>query len=170
VLDYAFPVRNDRYEDREQKYKVFAAQVCGIVDELAGDPFSHKKVLQLGEYLAADAVSCSEDRSPYRYMGRSLRYEKRDSLREALMNNRVLTAISLGDITDMRLSWVTGFEVLEVHVAGMLVEIVGEEIKDVDSDVRLRLRRMLGVWKRSENEGVRRKGWEIEEGVLGEEG
>jgi hypothetical protein len=85
------------------------------------------------------------------------------------VSNRVLTAVHLGDITEMRLSWVTGFEALKVEVAFMLVESVGEEIKSVDADIREKLRRLLGVWKGCENEGVRRRAWEVEERGLGEE-
>jgi hypothetical protein len=59
-------------------------------------------------------------------------------------------------------------DLMKVEVAGMLVESVGEDdFKDVDSDVRERLMGMVELWKRCENEGVRRKAWEIEEKYLG---
>jgi hypothetical protein len=164
LLDYPWPDSNDKDKDRERKCKLFATQLSAFVDEFSGSPIYHDKLSQLEAYLALDVESSTEDRSPNRQVGRSLRFEKRDPLRGALMNNGMITEIFLGDITETRLSWFMGYELLKVEVAGMLVAFVGEEdFKNVDSDVRERLKGMVESWKRCENEGVRREAWEIEE-------
>jgi hypothetical protein len=167
LLDYPFPTRNDKDEDREKKCGVFATQLSAIVNELSGSRVCRGKLDQLETYLASDAVSSTADRSPTRQLGKSLRYEKRDPLREALMNNRIITAVYLGDITQTRLSWLTRFDLLKVEVAGMLIGVVGEDWKDVNTDMRGRLKGVLEMWKGCENEEVRRKGWEVEEKYLG---
>jgi hypothetical protein len=168
LLDYPWPGRNDNDKDREKKCEAFSAQLSAIVNELSGTPIYHDKLSQLEAYLALDALSSTEDHSPGRGAGRSLRFEERDPMREALMHNRIITATHLGDITKTRLSWLTRHDLLKVEVAGILVESVCEEyVKDVDSDVREGLKGMVELWKRCENEGVRRKAWEIEEKYLG---
>jgi hypothetical protein len=107
LLDYPWPGRTDNDKDREKKCEAFSAQLSAIVNELSGSPIYHEKLSQLEAYFALDAVSSTEDRSPGRQAGRSLRFEKRDPMREALMNNRIIAGTHLGDITKTRLSWLT---------------------------------------------------------------
>jgi hypothetical protein len=157
LLDFPWPQPNDKYEYNEEKCKLFASQLNTIIDEISGSNAPHTAFPQLTYYLAIDPVAFSHHRPG-----------KRNVLREALMNNRILTAVYLGDITKTRLSWLTAPEIMRVDVAVYLVgQCVGKEgMKVVDVDLNERLKDMLARWKMCENEGVRRKAWEVEESHL----
>ncbi|KAF1832327.1 hypothetical protein BDW02DRAFT_590517 [Decorospora gaudefroyi] len=166
LLDYPWPSSNDKATDRERKCLVFANQLSGIVDEISSLPIQHTALDQLFFYLASDNLSCNAARPTRRHFSRLLNYHNRDALHEALINNRILTAVYLGDITKPRLSWLTGPELLRVDVASDLVMLVKTYLEEnegvVDEDVRAALRGLVESWKGSDNEGVRRRGWKIE--------
>jgi hypothetical protein len=171
LLDYPWPSRDEGEAVREQKCKVFADQLMAIIDEMSSLPTYHKALDQLSAYLATDIVSSAGSQRGKKQLGTCfITYDKHDLLHDALMNNRILTAIYVGDITKTRLSWLTAPELLKVEVAATLVELVGAELKEeeaiVDREIRARLKEMLETWKTCENEGVRRRGWEVEERYL----
>jgi hypothetical protein len=177
LLDYPWPERNDKYEYDETKCKLFASQLTPIIDEISGSNSPHTAFSQLTSYLASGAVSSSGDNRPRcirggrRGGGNRTVYSSRnkpDVPHNALMNNCNLTAVYLGDITKTRLSWLTAPEIMRIDVAAYLVEdCVGKgNMKEVDEDLRERLKDTLARWKMCENEGVRRKAWEVDEGHL----
>ncbi|CAN9466219.1 unnamed protein product [Alternaria alternata] len=150
LLDYPWPSLDEEKASREERCKVFASQLVAIADELSSLSIYHKQLDQLSTYIATDASTGSQ--------------------RAEISNNRVLTATYVGDISNTRLSWLTAPELLRVEIAAMLVTRVGNQLWEanttVDKDIRGRLKAVVETWKACENEGVRRKGWEIEENYL----
>jgi hypothetical protein len=133
-------------------------------------PIYHEPLRDLYAYLGTDIVSSGSGRGEKRYGRTHYSYATHDLLHDALMTNRVLTAIYVGDITKTRLSWLTAPELLKVEVAATLVQLVDKELNEgraiVDEEIRARLKAMVEKWKVCENEGVRRRGWEIDERCL----
>ncbi|KAF1938746.1 hypothetical protein EJ02DRAFT_473066 [Clathrospora elynae] len=163
LLDYPWPELNDKSADRDAKCKLFARQLTSIIDELIGSRVYHNNLSALETYLTTDVVSFPGDQRVSKRVGKlKMHYVKRNPLRDALMDNRILAAVYLGDITQTRLSWVTGAEELRAEVAGYLVKLVGKDIKELNGDMRESLRGLAGFWKGCDNEGVRRLGWEVE--------
>ncbi|RYN62956.1 hypothetical protein AA0118_g5083 [Alternaria tenuissima] len=150
LLDYPWPSLDEEKASREERCKVFASQLVAIADELSSLSIYHKHLDQLNTYIATDASTGSQ--------------------RAEISNNRVLTATYVGDISNTRLSWLTAPELLRVEIAAMLVTRVGNQLWEanttVDKDIRDLLKALVETWKACENEGVRRKGWEIEENYL----
>ncbi|EFQ87911.1 hypothetical protein PTT_16408 [Pyrenophora teres f. teres 0-1] len=155
TLDYPLPSREDTDADSELKSETFAKQLSAIVDEMSGLGVYHHRLEDLRTYLNANFA-------PPNISGGSSDY---NPLRDALAKNRILTAIHLGDLSKMRLSWVTSPEVLRCEIAAILVEKVGRDVqpekKIIREDVRQRLLAMLASWKSCENEQLRRRGWQL---------
>jgi hypothetical protein len=170
LLDYPWPSRDEGEATREQKCKVFAGQLEALIDEMSSLPIYHEPLRDLYAYLGTDIVSSGSGRGEKRYGRTHYSYATHDLLHDALMTNRVLTAIYVGDITKTRLSWLTAPELLKVEVAATLVQLVDKELNEgraiVDEEIRARLKAMVEKWKVCENEGVRRRGWEIDERCL----
>lgn len=169
LLDYPWPSRDEDEAIRERNCKVFAGQLVAVVDEMG--PVYHKQLDQMSTYLATDIVrSEGSQRGEKRLGTRMVTYGKHDLLHGAFINNRILTAIYVGDISKTRLSWLTAPELMRVEVAAALIELVGpklwEEKAIVKKEIRVRLNGLIETWKASENEGVRRRGWEIEQNHL----
>jgi len=165
TLDYPLSSRNDTTIDCELKSEAFAKQLATIVDEMSGLGVYHHHFNDLRTYLT---LSTSFRKVQNDFGRSSCDY---DPLHDELANNRILTATYLGDLSKMRLSWVTSPEVLRCEVAAILVEKVGCNVKPehklVREDVRQRLIAMLAGWKMSENEQLRRRGWQLENCCFG---
>ncbi|CAO2654079.1 Nn.00g108120.m01.CDS01 [Neocucurbitaria sp. VM-36] len=162
LLDYPWPSNEDGEKDRDNKCKTFANQLKSIIDEIGGSRY-HNKLSQLESYLALDPVSSTENRSATKiFRQRYMFYEKRDTLHEALVHNRLLTAVYLGDITKTRLSWITAPELLRVEVSCYLVEMV-DDFVDVERGLKEKVGELVESWIRCENEEVRRMGWRLRE-------
>jgi hypothetical protein len=150
LIDYPWLSRDEEKASREERCKVFAGQLVAIADQLSSLSIYHKHLDQLSTYIAADASTGNQAAE--------------------ISNSRVLTAIYVGDISNTRLSWLTAPELLRIEIAAMLVTRVGNTLREanttVDKDIRDRLKALIETWKACENEGVRRKGWEIEENYL----
>jgi len=165
TLDYPLSSRNDTTIDCELKSEAFAKQLATIVGEMSGLGVYHHHFNDLRTYLTLSTsfwkVQNASGRSSYDY----------DPLHDDLANNRILTAAYLGDLSKMRLSWVTSPGVLRCEVAVILVEKAGCNVKPehklAREDVRQRLVAMLAGWKMSENEQLRRRGWQLENCCLG---
>lgn len=171
LLDYPWPSRDEGEETRKQKCTLFADQLEAIIDEMSCQPVYHQALRELNTYLATDIVSSKGSGRAEKRFGTSLHiYDKHDLLHDALQNNRILTAIYVGDIRKTRLSWLTAPDLLKVEVAATLVQLVGNEVKEdraiVNKETRHKLKLMVETWKTCQNEGVRRRGWEIEESYL----
>jgi len=171
LLDYPWPSHDEREEVREKACTHFAGQLEAIIDDISSRPVYHQALRELIDYLGTDIVSSKNSGRGEKRFGTSLyTYKKHDLLHDALMNNRILTATYVGDIRKTRLSWLTAPDLLKVEVAWALVQHVGDELKEdraiVKRETRHKLKLMLETWKASENEGVRRRGWEIEESFL----
>ena len=171
LLDYPWPSRDQGEEDREETCTHFAGQIEALVDEMSSQPVYHQALRDLNAYLATDIVSSKGSGRGEKRFGTSLYiYDKHDLLHDALQNNRILTATYVGDIRTTRLSWLTAPDLLKVEVAWALVQLVGNELEEdraiVNKETRRKLKLMVETWKTCENEGVRRRGWEIEESYL----
>ena len=171
LLDYPWPSRDEGEETREQKCTLFAGQLEAIIDEMSSQPVYHQALRDLNAYLATDIVSSKGSGRGEKRFGTSLYiYDKHNLLHDRLQNNRILTATYVGDIRKTRLSWLTAPDLLKVEVAWALVQLVGDELKEdraiVNKETRHKLVLMVDTWKACENEGVRRRGWEIEESYL----
>ncbi|OAL51602.1 hypothetical protein IQ07DRAFT_630441 [Pyrenochaeta sp. DS3sAY3a] len=161
LLDYPWPdAAHSGAADREKAAQKFAAQIASLLDDVTGSLY-HGKLAALLTYLALDPVSSTSDTMVSKRLGsRTLYYEARDAAHETLLENRVLVALYLGDISKTRLSWVTAPEVLRVHVAAELIEL-GGAFGELDRGLRERVRVLVDSWTASESEEVRRVGWEV---------
>ena len=169
TLDYPLPSQEDADIDGERKSKAFAKQLSVMVDEMSGLGVYHHHLDHLRTYLNLDFALSAHFQATQNVAGPPL--NAHDMLRNALANNRILVAIYLGDLSNMRLSWVTSPELLRCEVAAILVKKVGYDInaekKMVREDVRQRLVAMLAEWKGCENEELRRRGGQLENEYLG---
>ncbi|RMZ69619.1 dna-binding hexbp [Pyrenophora seminiperda CCB06] len=169
TLDYPLPLHGDTDIDCERKSEAFANQLAVIVDEMSGLGVYHHQLDDLRTYLHFDIELNTRFQDALSILGGPL-YDY-DPLCDALANNRILTATYLGDLSRMRLSWVTSPEVLRCEVAAMLVEKVGWDVKAekkvIREDVRQRLIAILAGWKACENEVLRRRGWQLENRYFG---
>ncbi|KAH8719502.1 hypothetical protein GQ44DRAFT_761974 [Phaeosphaeriaceae sp. PMI808] len=172
LLDYPWPAKNEKREDRDERCKRFADQLDKLIHEIGGSMY-HVKLAQLKDYLALDPVSSGG--SPVwsmRKIGRNyIGYRKQDVLHDVLMRNRVVSALYLGDVSKTRLSWITTVEVLKVEVAACLMGLVSCEDgarKVVGGEVMGRVRERVEGWKSCENEDVRRFGHVVENDFLKE--
>jgi hypothetical protein len=155
LLDYPWPSHHDDDAMREQRCKVFTGQLVAVVNEMSSLPVYHKHLDDITEYLTE--VAPSRDRF----------YDENNLLYNALINNRVLTAIYVGDISKTRLSWLTTPELLRVEIAAALIALTrgdfGKEKAIIKSEIWDRLKGLMETWKACENEEVRRRGWEIDQ-------
>ncbi|ORY12997.1 hypothetical protein BCR34DRAFT_481788 [Clohesyomyces aquaticus] len=119
--------------EQEEKCKNFAEQVSRTVDRVTGGIY-HRKFALL-----------------------------KDALRRIYGEDRTLVALHLGDISKTRLSWLTVSDQLRIELAerllekGLLVSCPGWK----DSRHKDRVVKMIKLWQLSENEEVRRKGYDI---------
>ncbi|KNG46361.1 dna-binding protein hexbp [Stemphylium lycopersici] len=179
LLDYPWPSREDAEADSDRKCKIFAYQLGSMVEELSGMPTYHHALSHLTAYLTIKTNASVASSKASKQIGRqSMSYARHDVLEDALVNNRVLTAVYIGDITKTTLSWLTTPELLKVEVASVLIEaafgrpvrqhtVLDEHIKGkLAPHIEEKLDRMIGTWKACENEGVRRNGLVIESKYL----
>ncbi|KAL1794349.1 hypothetical protein ACET3X_007770 [Alternaria dauci] len=171
LLDYPWPSHDEKEANREERCKVFAGQLVAIADQLSSLSVYHTHLDQLSTYLATSIPSSTGSQGAEEHYGVwDIPYETQYMPHDALSNNRVLTAIHVGDISKTRLSWLTAPELLRVEIAAILVKLVGVQLREenaaVDREIRVRLKVLVDTWKACENEGVRRRGWEIEQNYL----
>lgn len=148
LIDYPWPQSSDNEDDRERKCKAFSDQLATILKDMSGSLY-HQKLALLQIALARDVQSSA------------LPYSMRSQLQDSLNNNRVLTAIHLGDVTKTMLSWLTTPDLLRVEVAKSLVETVWS-LDGINPGIKQRLCALLESWKICENEEVRRIGYSME--------
>ncbi|KAG9186062.1 hypothetical protein G6011_02618 [Alternaria panax] len=99
LLDYPWPSHDEKQATQEEKCRIFADQLVAVVDKMSSTSIYHMHLDSLSTYLATDIVSSTGSHRAEKQLGKfTYHYDTHDLLHDALSNNRILTAIYVGDV------------------------------------------------------------------------